>query len=100
MFSRRLGCALGLDDKDSIELPDQFCGIKTVQVFQNSVVRQNLHLIVRKNDAQEESAAARALPALINSGRGRAAMMAIGDVERVHACKLGLDELNALAIPD
>jgi len=58
------------------------------------MIGKDLHLIVREAHAQEVTAVARALAALVHTRRCRAAMMAIGDVKMANLEEGLLDEID------
>src|SRR5882762_8057847 len=69
-----------------------------VEIFEDPVIREDLHLVVRENHGEELTALARPFAALIDAGRGRAAMMAIRDVERTGSIEDVFNEADVSAL--
>src|SRR5206468_51886 len=82
MFAGRSRGYISFDDEHNVEFFQQPRRGHAVEVLKGPVVGQNLHLAVRKNDGEKKGAAARALARLINAHGRRAAMMAVGNVEK------------------
>ena len=79
-FRRRLAEADGF--KNFFQFRNQFAGREAVQIFQHTVVGQNLHLVVRKNYGEKLAAVTRAVARFENATGRRAAMMSVRDVKR------------------
>jgi len=60
-------------------LLEQLGGGQPVQIFQDAMVGQNLHLIMRKDDAQKEGAFARATSRLVDAGYDVSLLTAAAD---------------------
>src|SRR5450759_789649 len=69
-------------------------------MLQYPVVRQDLHLVVRKNNRQEKTASAPSLPGSINPRRCRAAMMTVGDVQIGNFGESGFEVANVFGLVD
>src|SRR4051794_407922 len=69
-----------------------------MQVFEHAVVRENLHLIVRKDHRQKTGTLPGSFSCLKNARGSGAAMMTIGDVERGNFCECIFDEGDVVCI--
>ena len=92
VFARRRGRPPRIGVEHFFQLQRQLVRREAVQIFQHAVVGQNLHLVVRKNHGEKLSAVARAVARLKNARRRRAAMMAVGDVEKRNLRELRFDK--------
>src|SRR5262245_8169558 len=93
MHALRPGAAAGLEDENAIELLQELFWRVAIQILQHAVVGQDLHLVLRKYDAQKIAALPGTIARLINSSGGGAAMVSVGDVERWHLTKFPLDHV-------
>ncbi len=100
MLARRNRGAGSFDDEHPVQFLDELLCREPVQVLQHAVVRQDLHLLVREDDAEELAALPRAVARLENARRRRAAMMSIGDVKSGDACEFVLDEFDLRRVAD
>jgi hypothetical protein len=88
----------GIDGENRAENFQQLFRRPAVQILQHAVVRQNLHLVVRKNHGQKLSALPGALAGFKDARRRRAAMMAVGNVQVGNPRKLRFDEFDLVRV--
>lgn len=69
-------------NEHGIEPFEQFGWFQAVQIFEHAIVRQDLHLLVRKDHGEKPTALPGAFASFEYASCGSAAVVAIGDVER------------------
>jgi hypothetical protein len=100
VFASWLRRAVWLDDENGVEFLEQLSGSKSVEILQHAVVGENLHLVVRENDAQKIAAVTSAFAALIDATGGGAAVVSISDVKKWDGGEFVFDELDGGGIVD
>ena len=92
MLARRHRLSLVLNNEHGVELFQQFIHMTASNILQHAIIRQNLHLVVRKNYRQKNRAVTSPFAALIDSRRRRAPMMPIRNVKLFEPLKRAFDK--------
>src|SRR5436190_4735293 len=106
MLAVRVRGALALHNKYTVQFFEQGCWSMAVQVLQNPVIGQDLHLIVGKDHGKEGAAFALSLPRLKCASCRSAAVMPIRNIKKRNVrellhnfmnCFLGFNHPTAVA---
>src|SRR5271169_2829531 len=100
MPARGRGFPVCLDDENAVEPFQHLCWRKSVEIFKDAIVGKDLHLVVRKDNAQENPAFPGTFARLENPCCGCASVMAVRNVKRRKARELPLEPLQVFSLGD